>query len=158
MRITIFLIALTLLILSSCSQEKISPVNISQELNGEGVTVELLNRAGESGDTSFQFVALPFNVAKNKNINSKDSLFIILSSSIAADSVRVIPFAKIKLNDDGLEKAYIVATLNSEQRLSFSDLITEYSSTKWMVEYYLSNYKGLGKINFDKWEPYSYSE
>jgi hypothetical protein len=157
MRKLLFVLFVPFLFLISCKTESTNSTIQEIEDNTLGVKVELVIRAGDKIN-DYNFVAVPFNIAKNVDHTANDSLYIIISHRIDADNTKVIPFAKITLSDEGHDLCYIVSTPSSDANLEFTDLITEYSSTKWIIEYYLSNYKGLGKIKFDKWEPYSLPE
>lgn len=145
------------LLIISCKNENNLIEKIDVKDDSTGVLVELVNRAGDKIN-DYNFVSVPFNIAKNVDTTALDSIYIIISPRIKANKIKVIPFAKITLNDEGLDLCYIVSTPNIDSNLEFTDLITEYSSMKWIIEYYLSNYKGLGKIKFNKWEPYTLPE
>ncbi len=124
-----------------------------QSRNKEGIHVNIDFRAGETLD-NYEYLSLPFNLASNMDLTATDSLFVVLGSRIGESHTWVRPIAKLTIEESVGQKTYIISQRVDQKRADFNDLITEYASVKWMVEQYLTSYKGIGAVRLVGWESY----
>lgn len=140
-------------LLYACQQKKAAPVN-----EQGGVEVIVKHPAGSSW-TSGQspFLASPVNIAELDDIP-----ILIMSDRLKeGQAIQVTLLGAIRLLEKGENTTYLLAvpTKVSEQTISivdFSDLITSYSSAKWIIEQYLLSRNGMGSASLISWEDQNY--
>ncbi|MEE9373794.1 MAG: hypothetical protein V3V00_12145 [Saprospiraceae bacterium] len=101
---------------------------------------------------------LPYIVNEGAaNVNNRLKRIALISRKInAGDNIYIKPVAKLKYNRLGQEKEIILAIPAQEkyrtmQITSYGALITEYYSTKQLIEYWYTNRYGLGGVSNMRW-------
>jgi len=122
------------------------------------VVVTIGHEAGKSWtDGEVGYLASPVNAA-----TYKQTTVLVLSDVIAkGKEVTVLPLGVAVLEEQGNTNHYVVAVPanHEDQSLmisSFEELITKYSSAKWIIEQYLLSRNGMGSAKLVTWHDQDY--
>lgn len=125
---------------------------ITESTDKVSIDVKVLQSAGKSwtSDGSY-FMPSPFNVCTYKDLS-----VLVLNNAISeGKNIMVTPIGALKIKEGGVVNHYILAIDESKTDVpyrNFDDLVTEYSSVKWMIEQYMLSRNGMGHATLVSWE------
>lgn len=154
---TIFILVLIMsVLLVSCDSSTESLKD--PKMTNHYMETTIVHQAGFSwADEEISFLPSPFNIGEHKGRN----VILLCDALPIGELLLTKPVGVIRIDEKSVVRNYILAVPVSEKYKSmsinsFSDLITEQSSVKWMIEYYLLSRNGLGSAKLVAWEDEHY--
>lgn len=141
---------------SACQEKSNSPSN------PDATTVKITHAAGELMEGAEHFLGLPSNLAEVLKIQDTNTKCLVLGHPMKKGSkLDVVPIGLLRLSSEGKLLNIILSSPadSSLQTISARDIDefgTVHSSSKWIIEQWFINYKGLGKTKLLGWESKDY--
>lgn len=142
--------------LMMCRRPKFDLTNMINEYETKGLQVFMHSKSG-SIEAGVDYLPAPYNEAYTLNLNNDSLRVLILAPAIDQKQLRVLPIAFLEITVENKRIPYILSIpvepkMRSINPVDFDDFMTKYYSIKWIIETYLSNYKGIGKVKDFSWK------